>query len=204
MNIQRNFYRVLRHVWTTANLLQRPCIKRSVFYYMQAQSLLQRPFSSDSMLSSYKKSKKQRKDTSKNPEDSDDEAIEEKQDLFHEHVEKGAKIVKGRVSTLRLDLVLKLGLGIPRNKIDEAFYASRIKVNGQKVDKKSKQLFLGDTIDLMLGPSKMNPDFIDVGRVEIIDVEVDDDLDQTKRVIVELKRWKSLTIENIDEWRREE
>jgi len=47
-------------------------------------------------------------------QDSDDEAIEEKQDLFHEHVEKGAKIVKGRVSTLRLDLVLKLGLGIPR------------------------------------------------------------------------------------------
>ena len=77
-------------------------------------------------------------------------------------------------------------------------------MNGQKVDKKSKQLFLGDTIDLMLGPSKMNPDFTDVGRVEIIDVEVDDDLDQTKRVIVELKRWKSLTIENIDEWRREE
>ncbi|XP_068242637.1 mitochondrial transcription rescue factor 1 isoform X2 [Palaemon carinicauda] len=52
------------------------------------------------------------------------------------------KDFKIKVSSLRLDSILKSGLKMSRNKVENAFYSSRIRLNEQKVLKKSKQLSL--------------------------------------------------------------
>lgn len=47
------------------------------------------------------------------------------------------RIIKIRVQSLRLDLLLKSALNIARNKIEGAFYENKIRLNGKKIAKKS-------------------------------------------------------------------
>ncbi|KAK4010742.1 hypothetical protein OUZ56_019875 [Daphnia magna] len=106
---------------------------------------------------------------------------------------KDVKIVKKKVNSLRLDSLLKAGLGTAKNKIDTAFYESKIRVNGEKLFKKSKRMETGDEIDLIKGPNVINPAFLDVGRVVILKADYASDLE---KVTVVLKRYRLLTIEN--------
>ncbi|XP_073993073.1 uncharacterized protein isoform X2 [Rhodnius prolixus] len=50
-----------------------------------------------------------------------------------------AKIITGRMQSLRADAVLKTGLGLPRNKVESLFYENKIHVNGEKISKKSSK-----------------------------------------------------------------
>jgi len=50
------------------------------------------------------------------------------------------KIIKSRLNSLRLDTLLKAGLGISKSKVEVAFYESKIRVNGERILKKSKQV----------------------------------------------------------------
>lgn len=52
---------------------------------------------------------------------------------------------------------------------------------------------IGDEVDLIKGPNVMNPAFLDVGRVIILKADYTPDLE---KVLVLLKRYRSLTIEN--------
>lgn len=79
------------------------------------------------------------------------------------------------------------------SKIEVAFYNSQIRVNGDKVMKKSHTLEEGDEIDLVKGPSSNNPDFLLVSRVEVISVKLDGD-----ELEVKLKKFKNLLIDNYD------
>ncbi|XP_057369232.1 mitochondrial transcription rescue factor 1-like [Daphnia carinata] len=106
---------------------------------------------------------------------------------------KDVKIVKKKLNSLRLDTLLKAGLGTAKNKIDIAFYESKIRVNGEKLLKKSKRMEPGDEIDLIKGPNVINPAFLDVGRVVILRADYASDLE---KVAVVLKRYRLLTIEN--------
>jgi hypothetical protein len=54
-------------------------------------------------------------------------------------------------------------------------------------------LEIGDEVDLIKGPNVMNPAFLDVGRVIILKADYTPDLE---KVLVLLKRYRSLTIEN--------
>ncbi|XP_025424930.1 uncharacterized protein C6orf203 homolog [Sipha flava] len=129
----------------------------------------------------YKRTKNQNDDDS-----SDDEEL----DL---DMDNSSKLMKFRTSTMRMDAILKHALGKSRNKIEVAFYESRIRVNGEKVTKKSHSVEVGDEIDLVKGPSPNNPDFLLVSRVEVLSAKLDGD-----ELEVKLKMYKNLLINDYD------
>lgn len=79
------------------------------------------------------------------------------------------------------------------SKIEVAFYENRIRVNGEKVTKKSQTLEVGDEVDLVKGPSPQNSDFLLVSRIEILSVKFDDN-----ELEVKLRKFKNLLINNYE------
>lgn len=77
--------------------------------------------------------------------------------------------------------------------METSFYDSKIRVNGKKIFKKSQQLFIGDEIDVIKGPSTMNPEHLVVARVEILSAVPKNDT-----ILIALRRTKSLVIENYE------
>ncbi|XP_063243690.1 mitochondrial transcription rescue factor 1 isoform X1 [Bacillus rossius redtenbacheri] len=71
--------------------------------------------------------------------DSDDEEAPEGSESVDEGDDKISKVISTTLSSLRVDLVVKAGLGIARNKVEALFYESSIRVNGEKLLKKSYQ-----------------------------------------------------------------
>ncbi|XP_044271556.1 mitochondrial transcription rescue factor 1 [Tribolium madens] len=139
------------------------------------------------------KSKKSQKQPPK-PTVSDTET--EKENTFEDQVvDKNTKIMQIHVKSLRIDGVLKSGLGIARNKIETLFYESKIRVNGQKLLKKSESAQEGDEIDIIKGPSPTNPDFLNVARIEILGITESNPEDITLKI----RRCKNLTVENYDD-----
>ncbi|CAH1375778.1 unnamed protein product [Tenebrio molitor] len=121
------------------------------------------------------------------------ESETEKSSWEDQVADKHTKIMQVDVKSLRVDGVLKSGLGISRNKIETLFYESKIRVNGQKLMKKSDSVNEGDEIDIIKGVSVSNPDFLTVARVEILGIT-----DKHEVITLKIRRSKSLTIENYD------
>ncbi|XP_057337472.1 mitochondrial transcription rescue factor 1 isoform X2 [Microplitis mediator] len=131
----------------------------------------------------------------KNDDDSDDE--EEELDAGISSLvagNKNNKIVVANVNSMRIDAVVKAGMGIPRNQAETAFYESKLRVNGHKVLKKGHQIGLEDEIDYIHGPSPNNPDFLLVTRLTVLNAN-----NQEDGYKIKLLREKSLTIENYDD-----
>lgn len=105
--------------------------------------------------------------------------------------DKSTTIMKINISNTRVDLIIKSGLGIARNKIEKLFYENKIRVNGQKINKKSEQVGEGDEIDVIKGPSPSNPDFLVVSRVDILSMKPDSD-----SISVKLRRCRSLLVDS--------
>ncbi|XP_017478173.1 PREDICTED: uncharacterized protein C6orf203 homolog isoform X1 [Rhagoletis zephyria] len=133
------------------------------------------------ILQKHSKKSRQRDDES----DSDDESGVEFKD------ERDSKVLKTSVNSLRADLVIKAGLGMARNKVEAIFYESKVRVNGKKLNKKSVQLNVGDEIDVVRGFSQANPTHLVVSRVVVLDVS-----EREEGFVVQLRRYKSLLIEN--------
>ena len=95
--------------------------------------------------------------------------------------------------SLRVDLLLKTGIGMARNKIEAAFYENRIRMNGKKIAKKSVSCSVGDEIDLIKNDSPINPNHVVVARIEIISTTP-----KEEGISVIMKRYKSLTIEKYE------
>jgi hypothetical protein len=121
------------------------------------------------------------------------ESETEKSSWEDQVADKHTKIMQVDVKSLRVDGVLKSGLGISRNKIETLFYESKIRVNGQKLMKKSDSVNEGDEIDIIKGVSVSNPNFLTVARVEILGIT-----DKHEVITLKIRRSKSLTIENYD------
>ncbi|KAL3268545.1 hypothetical protein HHI36_007654 [Cryptolaemus montrouzieri] len=115
----------------------------------------------------------------------------EKSDLVID--DKVSRTMKINVTSRRVDLILKSGLGIARNKIEKLFYESKIRLNGEKIGKKSEQVEEGDEIDVLKGPSPNNPELLVVARVEVLSMKPDDD-----SIAIKIRRSKSLLVENYD------
>ncbi|KAL3883046.1 hypothetical protein ACJMK2_029341 [Sinanodonta woodiana] len=105
----------------------------------------------------YKSKSKQKKDKVVEEEDSiteDEEEINEEIDnmVFEEDYDAplNYKQIKVNVKSLRADSILGSGLNMPRNKLDECFYKSSLRLNGVKLLKKSKQVDEGDFLDLVV------------------------------------------------------
>lgn len=62
----------------------------------------------------------------------------------------GGKIIKIRLKSLRIDKVVPKGLNISRLQFEQSFYNSSFLVNGLRPLKKSAQLNVGDTVDMIL------------------------------------------------------
>uniref|UniRef100_A0A6M2DN83 Mitochondrial transcription rescue factor 1 C-terminal domain-containing protein n=1 Tax=Xenopsylla cheopis TaxID=163159 RepID=A0A6M2DN83_XENCH len=120
-------------------------------------------------------------------EDSDTDSDEEE---YFEN-ERDSKIVKTKLNSLRADLILKSGLSIARNKIEEHFYQSKIRVNGEKILKKSLQLQVGDEIDVIKGPSPLNPEHLIISRVVVVSATP-----KEGNLLTVLRRYKTMTVEN--------
>lgn len=125
---------------------------------------------------------------------SESEAEEDQDDdIFDDINSKHTKTLNIHVPSMRVDTLLKAGLGLSRNKIEVLFYGSNIRVNGEKIVKKSVGVQEGDEIDVIKGPSPTNPDFLIVARVEILSAKGEDD-----SINVKIRRCKTLTIDNYE------
>nr|CAD7574848.1 unnamed protein product [Timema californicum] len=131
------------------------------------------------------------------PQDPDSDEESDKEQWDNEVDDKTSKVVIVRVGSLRIDLLLKAALGIARNKVEAIFYQSKIRINGEKLLKKSTLVNVGDEIDIIRGPSPLNSDFLIVSRVEVLSASANEN-----NISVKLRRSKTLTIENYaDSWK---
>lgn len=125
-------------------------------------------------------------------EATESEREEISEDEFFDSVQdKHSKVMKIIVPTLRVDAVVKSALGISRNKIDIMFYENKIRINGEKIPKKNVPVHEGDEVDLIKAWSPTNPDYLNIARVEVLSVTTEED-----KIIVKIRRCKSLTVEN--------
>lgn len=118
----------------------------------------------------------------KDPEDSDYEDEDESPELHKDY-----KDVEKHVPSFRYDVIMKNGLDVARNKIEDAFYANKCRLNGQKLIKKSKAVKVGDTLDLVLSE---NRETNTVTLMRVILRKVIGQSDKTENHKVVLRRWK--------------
>ncbi|KAJ8962465.1 hypothetical protein NQ317_011627 [Molorchus minor] len=143
---------------------------------------------------------KSKGDKRRQKQESDSESEQETDDNFLDTMQdKNMKTLKvGPSVNTALDAIIKAGLGLSRNKIEVLFYESKVRLNGEKVPKKSAHVEEGDEIDVIKGTSINNPDFLTVARIEILSV-----VPKEESISVKLRRCKSLTVENYkgrDSW----
>ncbi|XP_042885582.1 mitochondrial transcription rescue factor 1-like [Penaeus japonicus] len=105
--------------------------------------------------------------------------------------------IRVNVPSLRLDAILKAGLNMSRNKVEAAFYDSKIRVNGLKVMKKSKQLQEEDEVDIIKSVSSKNPAFLDIARVVVL--SIGNYNEETDKVQVRLRKYPNLLVEKYED-----
>ncbi|XP_049784137.1 uncharacterized protein LOC126186072 isoform X2 [Schistocerca cancellata] len=111
-----------------------------------------------------------KRESTEEDEDDDIDSVSEVLDPS----DKSISTKKCNVTSLRVDLIIKAGMGMARKSVN-----------------------VGDEIDIIRGPSSSNPDFLVVTRIELLSAAPKDD-----SVVVHLKRHKNLVVENYDEpWR---
>ncbi|XP_012062575.1 PREDICTED: uncharacterized protein C6orf203 homolog [Atta cephalotes] len=183
-------------------------IRRSMYYNARTLCHLRDPLRSNLLCNGDAKPKsvqnhchlyiakrfKSKKKTANIKKDENEDSDKEKEKDDEEEAALGSKIIKVRIPSIRLDTISKTGFGISRNKIDEAFYGSKIRINGNKVLKKSKEMKIGDEIDLILHQSVDNPGLLVINRIVILSMDPVNDGIQMK-----LSVDKNLLIEDYED-----
>ncbi|XP_072532842.1 mitochondrial transcription rescue factor 1 isoform X2 [Salminus brasiliensis] len=92
----------------------------------------------------------------KDDEDNDDDEDSDYEDELQDDpgLPKDYKDSERVVPSFRFDLIMKVGLDITRNKIEDAFYDNKLRLNGQKLLKKNKTVKVGDALDLIMQEDK--------------------------------------------------
>lgn len=139
-------------------------------------------------------SQKYKHKKAKGDDDEDDDYVQI--DVDESELSKASKVINTSVSSMRVDIILKSGLGISRNKIETAFYDSKIRKNGRKVLKKSEGVAVGDELDLITDNNSGNPNFMTVSRLKIIGAKLDTDVYR-----IRLIRDKNLLVEKEDQFK---
>ncbi|XP_063391728.1 mitochondrial transcription rescue factor 1 [Cydia fagiglandana] len=131
-----------------------------------------------------------RQKSKKQTAESDDEG-----DTFDDDpsLSRDSKVVKFNTTSLRADLILKTALGVARNKIEQLFYESKIRVNGKKIVKKSLSVKIGDEIDIIKAVSPKNVDHLYISRIEVMNLAA-----KEETIVVTARRFKTLLIENYE------
>uniref|UniRef100_A0A9L0JHM6 Mitochondrial transcription rescue factor 1 n=2 Tax=Equus asinus TaxID=9793 RepID=A0A9L0JHM6_EQUAS len=147
-----------------------------------------------------KSSKKSTKKTLQKVEDeevSDEESEQQEISEQEEELEDDPSVVKDYkdlekvVQSFRYDVILKSGLDVGRNKVEDAFYKGELRLNGEKLWKKSRTVKVGDTLDLLVGEDKE-------GETEtvmrILLKKVFEEKTESEKYRVVLRRWKKLKL----------
>ncbi|XP_008051457.1 uncharacterized protein C6orf203 homolog [Carlito syrichta] len=146
---------------------------------------------------SSKKSTKKHLQKVEDEEDSDEESDHDEMDEQEEELEDDPKVVKDykdlekAVQSFRYDVILKTGLDIGRNKVEDAFYKGELRLNEEKLWKKSRTVKVGDTLDLLIGEDKA------AGTETVMRIllkKVFEEKTENDRHRVVLRRWKSLKL----------
>ncbi|XP_069707202.1 mitochondrial transcription rescue factor 1-like [Phaenicophaeus curvirostris] len=144
------------------------------------------------------KSSKRSRETLQEEEEEEEEDEDESnlEDEFENdpNVVKDYKDLEKVVQSLRYDVILKSGLDIARNKVEDAFYNNELRLNGEKLWKKSRTVKIGDTLDLIVGEDKETGTAV-VMRVVLKKVS---DKTESEKYKVILRRWKSLKVPKQD------
>ncbi|XP_798631.3 uncharacterized protein C6orf203 homolog [Strongylocentrotus purpuratus] len=125
--------------------------------------------------------------------DSDVDDSEEEDEI--DGAKKDWKDLKMNVPSLRIDAVLSSGLGVSRKKIEEAFLKAKLRHNGKKVMKKSRQVQEGDVLDVVKEDRITNKEgklIMLVMRVEM--KKIKEEKTPSDRTPVKLRRWKHLEL----------
>ncbi|KAM8809394.1 mitochondrial transcription rescue factor 1 [Eudromia elegans] len=143
------------------------------------------------------KSSKRNKQTLQEEEEEEEE--EEESDVEEEFdddpsIVKDYKDLEKVVQSLRYDVIMKSGLDIARNKVEDAFYNNELRLNGEKLWKKSRTVKIGDTLDLIVGEDKETGTAV-VMRVVLKKVS---DKTESEKYRVILRRWKNLKVPKQD------
>ncbi|XP_040284764.1 mitochondrial transcription rescue factor 1 [Bufo bufo] len=143
------------------------------------------------------KGKKSKNKSSQEDDDEDEEeADQEDSDYDDEPAEdpsipKDYKDLEKAVQSFRFDVILTAGLDMSRNKIEEAFYDGKLRLNGEKLWKKSRAVKVGDTLDLIVEENR------EAGTITVMRTILNDvlkDKTSTEKFKVLLRRWKKLTV----------
>uniref|UniRef100_A0A803JLV7 Mitochondrial transcription rescue factor 1 n=1 Tax=Xenopus tropicalis TaxID=8364 RepID=A0A803JLV7_XENTR len=164
------------------------------FLTVSSENCLLSPFRLKSKKSHKKGSKgssEEVEEEERDPEDVSDYE-DEPEDL---NVQKDYKDLEKAVQSFRFDVILTAGLDISRNKIEEAFYNSLLRLNGEKLWKKSRAVKVGDTLDLIVEEDKQNET---TTVMRIIFKHVLEEKTTTEKYKVVLRRWKNLKIPKQD------
>ncbi|XP_006840020.1 PREDICTED: uncharacterized protein C6orf203 homolog [Chrysochloris asiatica] len=95
------------------------------------------------------------------------------------------------VQSFRYDVILKTGLDVGRNKVEDAFYKGELRLNGEKLWKKSRTVKVGDTLDLLIGENKEGEtDTV----MRILLKKVFEEKTESEKHRVVLRRWKKLEL----------
>lgn len=143
------------------------------------------------MRSKSKKAKSKKATQDEHDEEEDEEEDEDEQAESQEH---GDNERMAFVSSLRVDSIMKAGINLPKTKALENIYDGSIRLNGQKITKKSTQVAIGDEVDYVLGFSQQNPNLMEVDRVTLLATHHDRITDKG-RFQVRLRCQRRLVIE---------
>ncbi|XP_041873013.1 mitochondrial transcription rescue factor 1 [Corvus kubaryi] len=145
---------------------------------------------------SSKSSKRSRQSVQEEEEEEEDEDESNLEDEFENdpNAVKDYKDLEKVVQSLRYDVILKAGLDMARNKVEDAFYNHELRLNGEKLWKKSRTVKLGDTLDLIIGEDKETGTAV-VMRVVLKKLS---DKTESEKYKVILRRWKNLKVPKQD------
>lgn len=133
--------------------------------------------------------------TGKIEEEDEDESESEdsdyEEDVEDPNVPKDYKDLEKHVPSFRFDAIMKAGLDMARNKIEDAFYSNKLRLNGNRLIKKSKTIKVGDTLDLVLD---QNQEKNTVTLMRVVLRKVSAEVSSTGKSKVALRRWKSLEL----------
>ncbi|XP_063773136.1 mitochondrial transcription rescue factor 1 [Pseudophryne corroboree] len=115
----------------------------------------------------------------------DDEPVEDST------IPKDYKDIEKAVQSFRFDVILTAGLDMSRNKVEEEFYKGKLRLNGEKLWKKSRAVKVGDILDLIVEDSSEN-ETTTVMRIVLKDVLKEKT--STDKYKVVLRRWKTLKV----------
>ncbi|XP_054849885.1 mitochondrial transcription rescue factor 1 [Eublepharis macularius] len=151
-------------------------------------------------LKSNKSSRKNMKQTVQEDENEEEEdEVEERSDSEDEFeddptVVKDYKDLEKVVTSFRFDVIMKAGLDVARNKVEDAFYNGELRLNGEKLWKKSRSVKVGDTLDLIIGEDKETETAV-VMRVVLR--KASEKIDDEKYKVI-LRRWRNLKVPKQD------